>query len=703
MFNKKSPKKQYYMWLGSYMLIAFLAVVINIFGYSSAIRVVTDEVKKTNGVIAEKEKNIYDNCLNDVGSSAYNVLQTNFVKQLSFYSEISAERRNECIISIRDYMQNYIVSNRMIENMVLIVKKKNMCIASDGLYNISAMYESHFKKSYASEKEWLDDVFNTNLRKYIFLRDSDGTGKMMFIQLLTSTGKTDTAIVVRINGNRTTDLLLNAKKDNEDCFIITDKENNPIFSADKISSMNIKGNTAVINGRKYIISSEKSDTADIHYIYAVPRTKYLARLIRIRSIYIISFVLCMLICGAAAFVFSKINYRNKLKTDTRLKEQTNQLRRNVLRNVLLGKAEGISQELLNKYNISFFADSKIAIAVFEELVGDETKTDFASLEKLIKKKLEENGIFTTYFTEINDFTVCVFASTDSDIAARATAAFESADSELAASGKNRFVCALGPVTESPLKLCDIYSDVIETMAFRLLEQSEVVLMYSDKFSQNSYKYDIETETRLMNMLSAGNAAEAHRLVDSIFEENVNVLKINLSSLRILTSEIINTIIKAAASLETNDKIDYKNIHMAALNVVSIKRYKEAQNSIYGLIDAVCACKAEKDMCDSRIDGIKDYINENYSNPDITVSFMAEKFNLSAGYLSTYFKEKTGTGLAEYIIKCRIDHAKSLLLGGFETIGRISELVGFSSTIVFQRAFKRCEGVTPKQYRDSANN
>ena len=54
MFNKKSPKKQYYMWLGSYMLIAFLAVVINIFGYSSAIRVVTDEVKKTNGVIAEK-------------------------------------------------------------------------------------------------------------------------------------------------------------------------------------------------------------------------------------------------------------------------------------------------------------------------------------------------------------------------------------------------------------------------------------------------------------------------------------------------------------------------------------------------------------------------------------------------------------------------------------------------------------------------
>ena len=70
--------------------------------------------------------------------------------------------------------------------------------------------------------------------------------------------------------------------------------------------------------------------------------------------------------------------------------------------------------------------------------------------------------------------------------------------------------------------------------------------------------------------------------------------------------------------------------MAALNVVSIKRYKEAQNSIYGLIDAVCACKAEKDMSDSRIDGIKDYINENYSNPDITVSFMAEKFNLSAG-------------------------------------------------------------------------
>lgn len=64
------------------------------------------------------------------------------------------------------------------------------------------------------------------------------------------------------------------------------------------------------------------------------------------------------------------------------------------------------------------------------------------------------------------------------------------------------------------------------------------------------------------------------------------------------------------------------------------------------------------------------------------------------------KTQIGQSLPDYINKIRVDHAKELLKNTTDTIGSIAGRVGYMSSNSFIRIFKKIEGITPGQYRDS---
>ena len=67
-------------------------------------------------------------------------------------------------------------------------------------------------------------------------------------------------------------------------------------------------------------------------------------------------------------------------------------------------------------------------------------------------------------------------------------------------------------------------------------------------------------------------------------------------------------------------------------------------------------------------------------------------------MSRCFKEETGETLTDYIVRFRIEKAKLLLRGFDKNVSQIAAAVGFGSSAVFIRAFKRYEGITPTQFR-----
>jgi|GEM_PF-1989606 len=97
--------------------------------------------------------------------------------------------------------------------------------------------------------------------------------------------------------------------------------------------------------------------------------------------------------------------------------------------------------------------------------------------------------------------------------------------------------------------------------------------------------------------------------------------------------------------------------------------------------------------------VMEFVNDNMAD-DIYLDVLAEKLNLSSGYLSTYFKEKTGINIVEYVNETRIRKAASLLMDSRLKIKEIAEAVGYRNITSFNRMFKKYTGLKPSEYRNS---
>lgn len=102
---------------------------------------------------------------------------------------------------------------------------------------------------------------------------------------------------------------------------------------------------------------------------------------------------------------------------------------------------------------------------------------------------------------------------------------------------------------------------------------------------------------------------------------------------------------------------------------------------------------------SIIEVIKKYIQDNFTDPNLTVNSIADKLNITLNYVSQIFHQFTGEHTVNYITKLRIEKACLLLKETSSPIQQIALEVGYGDPQYFARAFKKVEGITPSQYRN----
>ena len=97
-------------------------------------------------------------------------------------------------------------------------------------------------------------------------------------------------------------------------------------------------------------------------------------------------------------------------------------------------------------------------------------------------------------------------------------------------------------------------------------------------------------------------------------------------------------------------------------------------------------------------------NKTYMDPDITLDTLAESLAIMPRDLSMLINRHFGINFYEFVNRYRIEEAKRMLVSEeFEktTITDIYLAVGFNSKSVFYTFFKKFEGVTPSQFRQTA--
>lgn len=85
---------------------------------------------------------------------------------------------------------------------------------------------------------------------------------------------------------------------------------------------------------------------------------------------------------------------------------------------------------------------------------------------------------------------------------------------------------------------------------------------------------------------------------------------------------------------------------------------------------------------------------------LSLHILAEKQNLSPGYLSTVFKKETGKTITDYILSERMQLAMHLLGTTRLQIQTVALHCGIMDVQYFSKLFKKYAGKTPKEYRES---
>lgn len=103
--------------------------------------------------------------------------------------------------------------------------------------------------------------------------------------------------------------------------------------------------------------------------------------------------------------------------------------------------------------------------------------------------------------------------------------------------------------------------------------------------------------------------------------------------------------------------------------------------------------------DVLIQKAKNYIEQNYSNPNLSLITVADYLKVNAAYLSRIIKKKTDKRFVEILLDARMQKAKELLKNPDISIKKISECVGYNQVPYFRKQFTQCFGITPTAYRN----
>lgn len=127
-------------------------------------------------------------------------------------------------------------------------------------------------------------------------------------------------------------------------------------------------------------------------------------------------------------------------------------------------------------------------------------------------------------------------------------------------------------------------------------------------------------------------------------------------------------------------------------------YYKASALLYELL---CVIHMESEAQESRkpdsIDAAASYLDEHYTDHNLTVTSLAEISGYTEAYFRRLFLSRFGTTPSERINYLRIERAKRMLEAHSHTMSEISEYIGIDDPKYFSTWFKKHTGFSPRDY------
>jgi AraC-like DNA-binding protein len=269
---------------------------------------------------------------------------------------------------------------------------------------------------------------------------------------------------------------------------------------------------------------------------------------------------------------------------------------------------------------------------------------------------------------------------------------------------NTITISIGGIHDRLEGIYHSYQEAFRAMEYQIIRGYSSVISFDEikeMQTPQTYVYPIQTEELLINSIKHGDIKKVREIMDEVYKMNFVSGQLPLEMARCLFFDMMGTSIKVLNS----SVLDFGHIFAGGPQpyemLTSSRTIQDMQATLLWIYEEICSHIDEDKKRHSHHleDRISAYLQQNYADPDLSLTKVAGVFNLSPTYLSGFFKEQTGENFLNYVNTLRIEAAKKLLVEQSISLQEIAAQVGYSNNVVLIRNFKKVAGMTPGEYRE----
>ncbi|MDF2988132.1 MAG: response regulator [Eubacterium sp.] len=272
---------------------------------------------------------------------------------------------------------------------------------------------------------------------------------------------------------------------------------------------------------------------------------------------------------------------------------------------------------------------------------------------------------------------------------------------------NRLKCfitiGIGNIHNGIDKIYMSYKEACDAISYKFVVGKNQIVSFSDIWSSTNENVRIDNDSmgRFGFYIKSGLREKAEEIIDLLFGEADSQIK-SLEQARVIACNLISAIMNIIMESDINQKDIFKNNLLPFEKIFKldtlpdIKHFlKDTAATAAQSVNSQQGKKARKILQD-----VKEYIHNNYTDSNISLSEVAKKFYLNLSYLSRIFKEETGQTFVDYLMKLRMERAFKLLGETDLMVYQIAEMVGINDSHYFSICFKKYTGLSANDYRKS---
>lgn len=221
------------------------------------------------------------------------------------------------------------------------------------------------------------------------------------------------------------------------------------------------------------------------------------------------------------------------------------------------------------------------------------------------------------------------------------------------------------------------------------------LDYIDK----TFYYPLYGPEQLLVGIKYGTSESIVAAVRGIAED---LLERNLSSanFRMLLTEIVTQVLREVGNLKNAPEAIWQQGFRLYTSLEQLHSGTEALEELTAFCLQVAELFHSVQVSSSQqiVERVKEYVAQNYHDPELSLATAAAHAAVSTGYLSVLFKKDTGTNFVKFLAEVRMRAAMELLRGTDKRTYEIAYETGFANPHYFSVAFKKHTGLSPSEFR-----